>query len=108
MLYERNWAAAEREYRLSLYLKPEYATAHHWLAELLIFTGRQQEAIVEIDKANELEPLSPAIARDRGIILYYMKRFDEALAEGKRALELDRSFVPSPRRRSRRTASGES
>jgi serine/threonine protein kinase/tetratricopeptide (TPR) repeat protein len=97
MLYELDWVNAEKEFRLSLYLKPGYATTHHWLAELLLYMGRQDEAVAEIDRALDLEPRSPAILRDKGMILYYVGRFDDAIATGKRTLELDRSFVTTHR-----------
>ncbi len=97
MLYEMDWVKAEKEYRLSLYLKPDYATTHHWLAELLLYTGRSDEAMAEIDRAVELEPLSPAMSRDKGVMLYYLGRFDEAIDLGKKALALDRTFVTAHR-----------
>ena len=97
MLYEMDWVKAEKEYRLSLYLKPDYATTHHWLAELLLYTGRSDEAMAEINRAVELEPLSPAMSRDKGVMLYYLGRFDEAIDLGKKALALDRTFVTAHR-----------
>jgi serine/threonine-protein kinase len=97
MLYEWDWAGAEREFRLSLYLKPDYATTHHWLAELLLFTGRADESVPEILRAVELEPLSPAIVKDAGMNMYYNRRFDEAIAYARRTLGLDRTFLPAHR-----------
>jgi TolB-like protein/Flp pilus assembly protein TadD len=97
MLYEMDWVKAEKEYRLSLYLKPEYATAHHWLAELLLYSGRPAEAMAEITRALELEPKSPAIMKDKAVFLYYLRRFDEAIEVAKKTIELDRSFVTTHR-----------
>jgi len=89
-----DWANAERHYKRALELDPNYATAHHWYAEgYLMPVGRAAEAIAEIRKARELDPLSPVVATDLGKELYFVHRYDEALAELHRALELDPSFV---------------
>jgi len=97
MLYEWDWATAEKEFRLSLYLKPDYSTTHHWLAELLNFTGRGEEAIRTAARATELEPTSPAIVKDEGLVLYYNQRFDGAIEMAKRSLAMDKTFVAAHR-----------
>jgi TolB-like protein/DNA-binding SARP family transcriptional activator len=56
-----DWPAAEREFRRALQLAPSNALAHHWYAALLITLDRQQEALREIRRARELDPLSQAI-----------------------------------------------
>jgi len=89
-----NWADAERHYERAIELNPNYATAHHWYAEgYLMPVGRADEAIAEIRKAQELDPLSAVIATDLGKELYFVRRYDEALVELRRALELDPNFV---------------
>jgi len=89
-----NWADAERHYQHAIELNPNYATAHHWYAEgYLMPVGRADEAISEIRKAQELDPLSAVIATDLGKELYFVRRYDEALVELRRALELDTNFV---------------
>ncbi len=89
-----NWADAERHYLRAIELDPNYATAHHWYAEgYLMPVGRADEAIAEIRKAQELDPLSAVIATDLGKELYFVRRYDDALVELRRALELDPNFV---------------
>jgi TolB-like protein/DNA-binding winged helix-turn-helix (wHTH) protein/Flp pilus assembly protein TadD len=89
-----NWADAERHYQRAIELNPNYATAHHWYAEgYLMPVGRANEAIAEIRKAQELDPLSAVIATDLGKELYFVRKYDEALVELRRALELDPGFV---------------
>jgi adenylate cyclase len=53
-----DWAGAEGEYRRSIALNPNYATAHHWYALYLSSLGRHDEALREIRRALELDPLS--------------------------------------------------
>jgi tetratricopeptide (TPR) repeat protein len=56
-----DWPAAEREFRRALQLAPSNALAHHWYAAMLITLDRKQEALREIRRARELDPLSQAI-----------------------------------------------
>jgi TolB-like protein/DNA-binding winged helix-turn-helix (wHTH) protein/Flp pilus assembly protein TadD len=88
------WDDAKRHYERAIELNPNYATAHHWYAEgYLMPVGRADEAITEIRKAQELDPLSPVIATDLGKELYFVRKYDEALVELRRALELNANFV---------------
>ncbi len=93
MLYDWDWAKAEKEFRLSIYLNPNYATAHHWYAEWFLAMDRVDEAIAEMTIAAKLDPLSPAILKDLGMMYYYAGRYDEAIEYGKKTLEIDPNFV---------------
>jgi TolB-like protein/DNA-binding winged helix-turn-helix (wHTH) protein/Tfp pilus assembly protein PilF len=88
-----NWEESRRHYERALELKPNYATAHHWYGDgYLGLTGRLNEAIAEIQKALELDPLSPIIATDLGKNLILSRKYDEAIVQLKKALELDPNF----------------
>jgi len=97
MLYQWDWANAEKEFKLSIYLNPEYATAHHWYATWLQFMGRMEEAIEEITLAVRLDPLSPAILKDHGMTLYYARQYDGAIDCARKTLELDPGFASAYR-----------
>jgi TolB-like protein/Flp pilus assembly protein TadD len=56
-----DWLGAEREFRHALQLAPSNALAHQWYAALLITLDRKQEALREIRRARELDPLSQPI-----------------------------------------------
>src|SRR5438445_10303694 len=57
--YDWKWADAEREFKLSLDLDPNYATAHEWYAiHYLKAVGRSGEALKEMKRALDLEPTS--------------------------------------------------
>ena len=91
--WEWNRAEAEREYRRAIELKPNYATAHHWLAtDTLTQLKRFDEALVEVKRAAELDPLSAVIASNFGDTYMYARRYDEALAQYQRALAIDQNF----------------
>jgi TolB-like protein/DNA-binding winged helix-turn-helix (wHTH) protein/Flp pilus assembly protein TadD len=78
--HDWNWEMAEREFRQAIALNPNYATAHHWYAEHLMWRGRFEEALQESERARQLDPLSLIIAADNGAILYFARRYDQAIA----------------------------
>jgi serine/threonine protein kinase len=59
-----NWTEAERQYKLAIELNPNYPTAHQWYSTFLIYTGRPDEALVEVRRAHDLDPLSLIINSD--------------------------------------------
>ena len=91
--YDWDWQGAEEEFKVALDINPSYAPAHHFFADYLKAVGRFDEAIVEIEKARELDPLSLAINTGVGHVLYLSRQYDKAIEEYKRAVELDPSFM---------------
>src|SRR5258707_2389213 len=57
-VFEWDFDSAGKEFRRAIELNPGYATAHHWYAWHLSVSGRHDEAIVEMRKAEDLDPLS--------------------------------------------------
>ncbi|HEY0369036.1 MAG TPA: protein kinase [Chthoniobacterales bacterium] len=92
MNFDYDWAEAEKELKRAMELDPNYATPHHWYAEVLVAQGRFDEAVTEIHKARELDPLSIAINCDVGKVLFYSRRYDEAIAELHETLKMDPYF----------------
>lgn len=89
-----NWEVARKHFERAIALNPNYATAHHWYAEVYLMPmGRVDEAIAEMREAQLLDPLSAAIATDLGKELYFARKYDEAITEFRRALEIDPNFV---------------
>jgi serine/threonine protein kinase len=89
MNYKWDWPLAEREFRRSIELDPEYATGHHWYAEYLALQKRFEESLREIERARQLNPTLPIMHHDVGKILLYARRFDESETQFKEALTLD-------------------
>lgn len=94
MLNEWDWVNSGKEFRIGIELNPNYATGRHWHAEWLLFTGNTTEALREISLAIELDPVSQGILKDKGIIHYYLRQYDEAIDMAMQTMELDPSFVP--------------
>lgn len=92
MNHDWDWPAAEREFKQAIALNPNYATAHHWYAEYLVAVGRSAEALAEIRRARELDPLSLIINTETGKILYYARHYDAAIEQLRETLKMDPEY----------------
>jgi TolB-like protein/Tfp pilus assembly protein PilF len=90
--YDWAWSDAETLFKKAISLNPNYATAHHWYAELLSMLGRHEEALREIKRAIELDPLSPIINMQRAYVYYASREYGQAIKQFKKALELHPNF----------------
>jgi tetratricopeptide (TPR) repeat protein len=93
MHFEWDWSGAKREFARALDLNPGYATAHHWYAFWLIAQGQAEDALREIRLAQELDPLSLIINTDVAEMWYYARRYDEAIEQARRTVEMDTGFA---------------
>jgi tetratricopeptide (TPR) repeat protein len=93
MHFDRDFARAETELRRAVELQPENAVARRWHAFNLSAMGRHEEAITEIKLAQGLSPRSPVMATAVANVLFLARRFDEAIEQCLRALELDAGAV---------------
>jgi TolB-like protein/DNA-binding winged helix-turn-helix (wHTH) protein len=87
--YDYDWRTAEREFRRAIQLNPNYATAHQWYGMFLAYQGRFAEALAESSRARTLDPLSPIVTADRGVILYFDHQYAQASKAFLSALEMD-------------------
>lgn len=88
-----DWAGAEKEFQRALQLKPGYARAHEWYALYLSIMGRFDEAMKEMLRAQELDPLSTSVATGIGRIYHFEYRTEEAIIQFKKVLELDPEYA---------------
>lgn len=93
--FDWDWPDAEREFKRALELNPRYVRARHWYALFLAAMGRQDEALEEIRKARNLDPLALIVSVAEGRILHFARRFDDAIDRFRKILELDPSFIPA-------------
>jgi len=93
LLYDWDWAAAEREFKRAIELNPNYVTAHQWYAIYLTVTERMNEAITEIKRAMEIDPLSLSLQTGLARQFYFVREYDQAIEQYDKALELDANYV---------------
>lgn len=92
--YEWDWAAGEREMRRAIELNFRYATAHQWYSHLLAYQGRVADAIHQVERTLELDPLSLVMNSNAAFIHILARQYDEAIEHIHRTLDLDPQFAP--------------
>jgi len=92
--YDWDWRGAEHEYQEAIRLNPNYASAHHWYAFLLMQTGRRDEAIREALQAEQLSPFEPPIVAGVCRQYFLAREFDLAIQECLRTIQIDPNYVP--------------
>ncbi len=81
---------AEAEFKRAIDLKPGYPTAHQWYAFWVLYPQqRWSEALQQIEKAVELDPLSPIINLNYGDYFLNKRDYHKALEIYSRAGTLD-------------------
>ena len=80
---------AGAEFKKAVDLSPNGVEGHEGLGEYYAAAGQTDDAVRELRRARELDPLSFIVNEDMCRILYYARRFDEALAQCKANLNLD-------------------
>ena len=91
--FDWNFQSAGEEFRRAIELNPGYATAYHWYAWHLSLLGRYEEAIAEMRKAKNLDPLSLIISADLAELLVIAHQYDEAILESRKTIEMDPNFA---------------
>ena len=92
-LYGWDWQAAEKEYEQAIKLSPGYSTLHLWYAWHLMVVGRTSEGILELRKAESLDPLSLIVGADLADALCIARLYDESVEQSRKTLELDPNFA---------------
>ena len=85
---------AERLFRRAIDLNPKYALAHIWYANVLIVTGRMDEAEMEVQLARRMDPLSNIAIAFAGWFPYWRGRFAEAVSRFQSVKDLIPGFGP--------------
>jgi TolB-like protein/DNA-binding winged helix-turn-helix (wHTH) protein/Tfp pilus assembly protein PilF len=86
-------AESEREIQRALQLNPGEAETYRVYGVMLTTRGRLNEAMAMLERAQELDPLSPVIAVDAARAYYFARRNDQAMELARKAIELDPAFA---------------
>jgi serine/threonine protein kinase/tetratricopeptide (TPR) repeat protein len=91
--YEWDWRAAEQEFRRALELRPNYADAYFSYSRFLASRRRLDEAIAQLGRAVELDPLSLPLLANRALLDYFAGRYDAAGSRLREVLKSDSTDV---------------
>jgi TolB-like protein/DNA-binding winged helix-turn-helix (wHTH) protein/Tfp pilus assembly protein PilF len=91
--FDWDWGSAGKEFRRGIELSPGYATGHHWYGWHLATLGRNDEAVAELEKAENLDPLSLIIGADLAEELLIAHRYDDAIKQARKTMNMDPFFA---------------
>jgi TolB-like protein/DNA-binding winged helix-turn-helix (wHTH) protein/Tfp pilus assembly protein PilF len=91
--FDWDFDSAGKEFQRAIELNPGYASAHHWYAWHLSLLGRYDEAIAEMRKAENLDPLSLIINADLAELLVLAHSDDESVRQSRKTIEMDPNFA---------------
>jgi TolB-like protein/DNA-binding winged helix-turn-helix (wHTH) protein/Tfp pilus assembly protein PilF len=93
--YYWDWFEADRHFKRAVDLNPSYETALSFYSFNLAYMGRIEEALALARRAQRLDPVSPAAQMNVGVILYFARRYDDAVVAIKETLDLAPDFGPA-------------
>jgi TolB-like protein/thioredoxin-like negative regulator of GroEL len=93
--YYWDWVEADRHFKRAVDLNPSYETALSFYSFNLAYMGRIEEALALARRAQQLDPVSPAAQMNVGVILYFARRYDDAVVAIKETLDLAPDFGPA-------------
>jgi TolB-like protein/Flp pilus assembly protein TadD len=93
--YDWDWPGAEREYRRALELNPNGGAVHRAYSAFLAALGRVEEAMLEIECARALDPLSLVFANEAAWNLYMDGQYGRAEQHSLRILDMEPAFAPA-------------
>ena len=89
MLYDFDWATAEREFKRAIELNPNYELAFDIYAYLLLALGRFDDGIRMVQRGIEAAPANVVLSADLGQAYYLARRFDDGFRQVQKTQELD-------------------
>ena len=91
--YEYDWPAAQREFRRAIELEPNDAYAHLFYSNSYLSPlAHHEEAIAEMRRAMDLDPLSPHIQSFAGVTFKWARRYEDSLAQFQKVNQIDPNF----------------
>lgn len=92
MMYERDWEGAEREFKRSIELNPNYVHAHNWYSHFLMAMGRFEESFAESRIALKLDPLDQGVNQYLGWHYLHAREYDKSIEQLKKTVEQNPDF----------------
>jgi len=93
LYYKRNWPAAERAFHRGAELNPNFADIRHHYGLCLVLFGRGDEALRQVEHANQLDPFFPGLKLHTGRIYFFLRDYDRALSQFAKLVELHPGYA---------------
>ena len=94
-LFSRDWPGASQSFEEALRLNPNHAMTIHGYADYLMLSGRLEESLVQVRRAQALDPLTPSSNLPVPNHLYMMRHYDESISEAQELLKTDPDYPVS-------------
>ncbi len=91
--FDWDWAGAEKAFRRAIELNPNYPMVHFLYALLLNPLERHAEAIREVRRAHELDPLALVLNTIVALVFCYARQYESGEEQFRKTLELDANFA---------------
>jgi tetratricopeptide (TPR) repeat protein len=95
LYHDWNWSGADIQFQRAIALDPGYAPTHQWYATYLMAAARPTDALAEMHRARQRDPLSLPINTDIGFCHYYAGQYNESVKQLEFVLEMSREFPPA-------------
>ena len=92
--YDRDFSSAKKEFQSAVDLNPSSADAHDGLANCFAIAKQFDRSLAEATKARELDPLSLVMNFEPGKMLFYARRYDQAIRQLRFSLDLHPNAFP--------------
>ena len=90
--YDWDWEGGAREAKRAIALNPNSAHSHFALAHILSDQGRHDQALAEMARARELDPVFLLYRALEGMLFHHARRDAEALDRLQQTVDLDPNF----------------
>jgi tetratricopeptide (TPR) repeat protein len=89
LYYEWNWTEAQTQFLRAVRFNPNDAKAHQRYGLGLMWLGRFSEALAEMRRAQECDPLSSIVQANEAELFYHAHEYDRTIQQCRRILERD-------------------
>ena len=96
MFYNLDWSTGEQEFKRAIQLNPNYEFGYELYSYLLLSIGRMDEGLTMAQRGVEVAPLSPLLIDDMASAYYLARRYDEAIKQYQKSLEIDPTHFGGP------------